>query len=94
MIVPDGAELGRLALTGQTDEFLRDQYRHCKLIFAWGSGAELLKLARLPDTLPDGSADPSLIIAAAADTTGAYDAFVAALSGHRAFARETDPPLV
>ncbi|OEZ63880.1 MULTISPECIES: catalase [unclassified Duganella] len=94
VIVPDGVEQGRLAVIGQTQEFLRDQYRHCKPIFAWGGGADLLKLANLPSTLPDGSDDPGLVLAAAADTAGAFDKFVAALSGHRAFVRETDPPLV
>lgn len=94
VIVPDGADQGRLALAGQTAEFLRDQYRHCKPIFAWGSGAQLLAQASLPPALPDGSADPGLIIAPAADSAGAFDAFVAALSGHRPYARETDPPLL
>ena len=94
VVVPDGAEIGRLASAGQTGDFLRDQYRHCKPIFVWGKGADLLKVAHLPPTLPDGSNDPGMIIAAAADSAGAFDAFVAALGGHRAFARETDPPIV
>ncbi|MYM26619.1 catalase [Duganella sp. FT135W] len=94
VIVPDGADQGRLAISGQTLEFLRDQYRHCKPIFAWGSGGELLKLADLPDALPDGSADPGVIVAAAVNAAGAYEAFLTALAGHRAFVRETDPPLV
>jgi catalase len=94
VIVPDGADQGRLATAGQALEFLRDQYRHCKPIFAWGTGEGLLKLANLPSSLPDGSDDLGLIIAPTADNAGSFDAFVAALSGHRAFARETDPPMV
>jgi catalase len=94
VIVPDGAQLGNLGNSGQTYEFLRDQYRHCKPIFAWGGGAMLLKLANLPSSLPDGSADPGAIIAKTADAAGAYDAFVAALAAHREYRRETDPPRV
>jgi catalase len=92
VVVPDGADKGRLAVAGQTAEFLRDQYRHCKPILAWGSGAQLLKAARLPDTLPDGSADPGLVSAGTAQEGLA--AFVEALASHRSFSRETDPPLV
>jgi catalase len=94
VIVPDGAQQGRLAAAGQTLEFLRDQYRHCKPILAWGGGEDLLKLANLPLTLPDGSGDPGLILAPTVDAAGALDAFVTALSAHRSFARETDPPAV
>jgi catalase len=92
VVVPDGADQGRLAAAGQTAEFLRDQYRHCKPIFAWGSGAQLLQLARLPDTLPDGSDDPGLVTASGVQD-GLQD-FIEALASHRAFDRETDPPLV
>ncbi|TFW30152.1 catalase [Duganella callida] len=94
VIVPDGAEQGRLAMTGQTVEFLRDQYRHCKPIFAWGGGAALLTAANLPSSLPDGSDDPGMTVATAADAGGAFEAFVKALAGHRTFLRETDPPTV
>jgi catalase len=95
VVVPDGAEQGLLAQCGLAQEFLRDQYRHCKPILAWGNGADLLAQARLPSTLPDGSTDPSLIVAPAlADLKGALAAFGTALAGHRVFARETDPPMV
>jgi len=94
VMVPDGAQQGSLAAAGQTLEFLRDQYRHCKPIFAWGSGEALLTLANLPLRLPDGSNDPGLIRASAVDAAGAMATFVSALSGHRSFARETDPPAV
>ena len=94
IVVPSGAESGRLGIAGQTLEFLRDQYRHCKPIFAWGGGVDLLKAAGLPPSLPDGSDDPGVILAATADAAGAFDAFSGALGGHRAFLRETDPPLV
>jgi catalase len=89
MIVPDGtdaaAALGRNA---HAIDFAREQYRHCKPILVLGAGANLLAKAMVPTTLPDGSADPALLI------DGSVDDFKTALAGHRAFARETDPPMV
>jgi catalase len=83
-----------LAATGHALEFLKDQYRHCKTVLMFGSSAELLKRAGIPPTLPDGSKDPGLLRHPGDDVQGAVTAFAQALSKHRHFARETDPPLV
>jgi catalase len=89
MIVPDGAQaVAALARNAQTIDFVREQYRHCKPILVLGAGADLLARAMVPSTLPDGAADPGLLVDAP------LAAFMEALAGHRAFARETDPPLV
>jgi catalase len=89
MVVPDGAAAAEaLARNAHAIDFVREQYRHCKPILALGAGAGLLTKAMIPPTLPDGSSDPGLLV------DGALDAFKQALAGHRAFARETDPPLV
>jgi catalase len=89
MIVPDGdqvvAALGRNA---QAIDFVREQYRHCKPILVLGAGAGLLAKAMVPTALPDGSDDPGLLLDAP------LASFIEALAGHRAFARETDPPMV
>jgi catalase len=87
MIVPDGAADG-LARNAHAIDFVREQYRHCKPILVLGSGADLLAKAMIPTALPDGSPDPAVLV------DGTLDAFEAALAGHRAFARETDPPMV
>ena len=95
MVVPDGADaVARLAADGRTLEFLKDQYRHCKPILVWGAGADLLKKAGIPDTLPSGSPDPGLVFGAVKQRDAAADAFVKALARHRSFDRETDPPVV
>jgi len=95
VIVPDGAlAVEALAKNAQVLEFLREQYRHCKPILAYGSGADLLVKAMIPATLPDGSADPALIKGDPANADVALDAFKTALASHRVFARETDPPSV
>jgi catalase len=95
MIVPDGAAAAEaLARNAHAIDFVREQYRHCKPILAIGTGANLLDKAMLPKTLPDGAADPGLLLGQAGQLDTALDAFKLALAGHRAFARETDPPAV
>jgi len=95
VIVPDGAQaVEALAKNAQVLEFLREQYRHGKPILAYGSGSSLLTKAMIPQKLPDGSADPGLIMGDPANADAALDAFKTALAGHRVFARETDPPSV
>jgi catalase len=89
MIVPDGAAAAdALARNAHAIDFIREQYRHCKPILVLGGGANLLAKAMIPTVLPDGSVDPALLV------DGTLDAFAAALAGHRAFVRETDPPMV
>jgi catalase len=89
VIVPDGAAAAdALARNAHAIDFLREQYRHCKPILALGGGANLLAKAMIPTALPDGSQDPALLV------DGSLADFETALAGHRAFARETDPPMV
>ena len=95
VVIPDGEPaVQRLATDGRAVDFVKDQYRHCKPILVLGAGEALLAQAGLPATLPSGAADPGLIKAAASDATDATSAFLAALTAHRHFARETDPPRV
>ncbi|TFW31408.1 catalase [Duganella callida] len=75
-------------------EFLKLQYRHDKPILALGSGAELLKAARIPRKLPHGVPDPGVIVAEPSDAAEALASFKAVLAQHRIYARETDPPRV
>ncbi|MFP5391971.1 MAG: catalase, partial [Gammaproteobacteria bacterium] len=64
VIVPDGDAAAQvLSRDAHAQDFVREQYRHCKPILVIGGGAELLKTAGVPQTLPDGSDDPGLIVA-------------------------------
>jgi len=93
VVLPDGADaVNALRADGRTLEFIKDQYRHCKPILAAGEGRRLLEACGIEATLPDGQPDPGLIATSDARTAG--DDFVAAIAGHRHFARETDPPRV
>jgi catalase len=95
MIVPDGpAAVATLSQRGHALEFLKDQYRHCKPILLLGAAQTLLEPAGISADLPSGSADPGLLIFDSDNLDAAVGAFVEALSQHRHFERETDPPRV
>ncbi len=95
VVVPDGeAAITALSRDAHAQDFVREQYRHCKPILVVGAGAALLKHAGVPPALPDGSADPALIGTEGGALAPALTAFKTALAGHRSFARETDPPKV
>jgi len=93
LALPDGGDaITALRADVGALEFIKDQYRHCKPILAFGAGEQLLRACGIDGALPDGTQDAGLIIAA--DARSAQDDFVAAIAAHRHFARETDPPLV
>ena len=84
----DGAKA--LSGDGRVVEFLKDQYRHCKTVLLLDDAEALLPKAGIPTELPDGSQDPGLIVSKT--STSALKDFIEALSKHRHFERETDPP--
>jgi catalase len=96
VVVP--ADDAALAGFGQAVEFLKEQYRHCKPILLLGESA-LAAAAMLPTALPDGSVDPGLVgmgdaVAQGDDPDELAARFVLALSQHRVFERELDPPSI
>lgn len=95
MIVPNGqGSVAALADSGHAMEFLKDQYRHCKTILLVGNATDLLARGGIPADLTSGAPDTGLLRFDGADVDNAMAAFIAALSQHRHFARETDPPRV
>jgi catalase len=92
VIVPDGGTTDRRLADGRVLEFLKDQFRHCKPMLIIGSGEQLLNKAGIPVDLPDGGPDPGLLIQPADGVS--IDAFITALTRHRHYERETDPPRV
>jgi catalase len=93
LVLPDGAAaVVALSADGHAMEGIRDQYRHCKTILALGTGADLLDIAGVPRTLPDGQPDPGLTTTA--DAASGADALINGLARHRHPERETDPPVV
>ena len=95
LILPSGRGAAQaLGKVGQAAEFIKDQYRHCKAILAVGTGCDLLAKADVPKGLPNGDADPGLLLFAEKGFANALPEFVQALAQHRHFARAMDPPPV
>lgn len=90
--LPDG-DAGVLALArdAHTMEALRDQYRHCKPIFAMQASAALLLKAQIPATLPSGEPDPGIVFGVEPSDVAL---FIEAIKRHRHPERETDPPVI
>ncbi len=95
LALPDGkAAVELLGAAGHVLEFIKEQYRHCKAILALGSGALLLDQAGIPRTLPSGEDDAGLLRFEPDRAADGFAAFVAAISKHRHFERQTDPPVI
>jgi catalase len=94
LVLPDGsAAVKALAADGHTMEFVTNQYRHCKSILALGASSTLLERAGISATLPNGKADPGLLLTKASDAKVAQR-FIEAIAKHRHPVREGDPPPV
>jgi catalase len=95
VVLPAGAEAVKaLSMLGQAMEFIKDQYRHCKPLLAFGESSQLLEAAGIFATLPSGEKDPGVLLCEEGNVTKALSAFTAAIARHRHFERETLPPRV
>ena len=95
LILPDGANaVNKLSNIGNTMEFVKDQYRHCKTILALGTSVALLDKAGISPNLPSGEPDSGLLKAEASAAKSIAGKFIAAMAKHRHTARDQDPPLV
>jgi catalase len=94
LVLPDGKSLRGLASDGHLMDFVKDQYRHCKPILAFGASSKLLEEVGVSLKLPSGKADSGLVLGSSEKADAAIDAFMLALAKHRHFERETDPPIV
>ncbi|WP_222622417.1 catalase [Ramlibacter albus] len=97
LVLPDGEEaVAALAQDGHTVEFIKDQFRHCKMILVLGASELLMAKAGLPVTMDKSQAQgrTGLTFAAAAQADAAVAQFIADVAKHRHFGREMDPPLI
>ena len=94
IVLPGGPDLNDLARDAHVVEHIKDAYRHCKTILAFGDGRRFIDDAGASPTLPNGDQDPGIILAKAGDAANAADRFIEALSRHRHYERDSDPPLV
>lgn len=93
VLVADGPGRARLANDALLQDFLCEQYRHCKPILLIGDAAPVLAGLGIAVALPDGSDDPGLLLADRGDDALARR-YLAALARHRHLERESDPPAV
>jgi catalase len=95
VVLLDGPKAS-LCQSGQAVEFLKDQYRHCKPILIFDGAKGLLEKLGLPDSPSNGpiQGDTGLLAFDEDAFEAALSAFVSALTQHRNFERETDPPRV
>jgi catalase len=95
LVLPDGAAGVRaLQKVGQTLEFVKDTYRHCKAILAIGESRALLQAAGTPMSLPGGEADPGIVLGHVKSISRDVQGFIKAVARHRHPERDTDPPRV
>jgi catalase len=95
VFVPGGKRaVDLLGTLGHAAEFIKDQYRHAKPILALGAAIALVENAGVPARLPNGDADPGLLLLKDEDCETAIELFVQAIGKHRHHAREMDPPRV
>jgi catalase len=92
LVLPDGAKaVYALGRDGHTMEYIKDQYRHCKTILAFGASRALLDRAGIA---MGSKKEPGILLADRRKAASAAKAFITALAGHRHPARDADPPRV
>jgi catalase len=74
--------------------FQSTQYRHCKTILAQAGSSTVLEAAGVPPLLPEGKADPGVLVVCDQDQGTVAEAFILAIARHRHFERQIDPPTV
>lgn len=85
-----------LGANGRAVEFLKDQYRHCKTILLFDGARALLAKLGMEQPVKDGAVDgdAGLLGFDRVSAKSALAEFTSALSQHRHFDRETDPPRI
>jgi catalase len=96
-VIPDGHEATELfAQSGHVAELIECHYRHCKPLLTVGTARSLLG-AVLDDPSDADATEPQtdgLLTFEADAADDALESLVAAMTQHRHYARETDPPIV
>ncbi len=94
LLLPDGeAGVSALQALGHVNEFIVNQYRHCKTILALGASQRLLLDAGISvDT--GRNSDTGLLLSGGRDIKAVTQQFIKAVGLHRHPARELMPPAV
>lgn len=90
VVIPHGTDASvTLSADPLVAEFVRDQYRHCKPVLALGSAFTVIDKAGLPDVLPSGDEDFSMMIGDEDLLADLLPQFIEALGSPRELGRET-----
>ncbi len=90
IVLPDGdTAVAALAQDAHAIDFVKDQFRHCKPILAFGASARLLDAAGIAR-----AKDPGVIVAPVAEASTAIASFVKVLARHRVYDRQIEPAVV
>jgi catalase len=89
--VAGGEKAAMWAMESDAIDFVRDAYKHAKVVAATGEGVGLLAAAQIPTGAPN-SADPAdaATIVAPKMSRAVGDRFVQAMRRHRLWARELE----
>jgi len=89
LVLPDGSGgVDRLGALPEVMDFVSSQFRHGKTILAIGASRALLERAGVRSTLPNGDADPGVLVGSADGVDGVVADFITALGRHRHPERE------
>lgn len=72
-------------------EFVKDVFRHCKTILAFGAGRDLLEMAGLGPAMDEA---PGILLAKTGNADGIAPAFIDAVAAHLHLSRDSNPPLI
>ncbi len=93
MLPPGAGAAATMAADGLAVEFVQQQYRHCKPMLVPIAAATLLQAAGVT-TLPEDEGDPGLLFAPDEQVGQAGEEFIRRIALHRAWQRQTEPPMV
>jgi catalase len=94
VVLPPGAgAAATMAADGLAVEFVQQQYRHCKPLLVPIAATTLLQAAGAT-SLPEDEGDPGLLFAPDDQVANAGAEFIRRVALHRAWQRQTEPPMV
>ncbi len=90
LVLPDGnSAIQVLAANGHTTEFVKDLFRHCKTILAFGAGKQLMEIAGVGSA---GDQQSGILLAESSEAAEIASALIESIAKHRHLSRDSDPP--
>lgn len=89
VVVPGGKDVSRfIGNAAVAIEFIKDQFRHCKPVFAINEGVDAVKAAGVSVTLESGDIDAGVVLVEKGGVQDGLSKFIQAVAKHRHFNRE------